>query len=65
MPMKYKEKLAVSVAKKKDLLDLCKTYVVPEINWPYYENLATSSKIKDKLPCKDTLESDSDTDIEM
>lgn len=62
---KYQDKLSISIAKKKDLLDLCKGLVIPEIYWQYYQNLKTCKTVKDKLPCGDILdECESDTDEE-
>lgn len=66
IPMKYKEKLPISVAKKNDLLSLCKGYVIPEVYWPYYESLPTNKKVVDRLSCADALDcEDSDTDEEF
>ena len=66
IPMKYKYKLPLSVAKKNDLLDLCKGLVIPEEHWGYYEDLPTSKNVKDRLPCTDIVEDiESDTDEEV
>ena len=63
--MKYKEKVPISVAKKSDLLDLCKSLVIPKQYWKFYEMLPTNVKVKDRLTCPDILEDESDTDIEQ
>lgn len=66
LPMKYQNKLPISVAKKNDLLDLCKGLVIPEIYWQYYDNLLTNKNVKDTLPCTDILDDCvSDTDEEL
>ena len=59
---KYNTKLPISVAKKKDLIDLCKSYTIPEQHWNFYTNLSTDKKVKDRLTSPDVLEDEIDTD---
>jgi hypothetical protein len=62
LPLRYSSKLAISAAKKKDLLSLCKSGVIPELYHHYYNSLRTDCKAKDWLPMPDILESDCATD---
>jgi hypothetical protein len=60
LPPRYSSKLAISAAKKKNLL--CKRGVLPELYHHYYNSLRTDCKAKDRLPMPDILDSDSATD---
>ena len=62
LPPRYSSKLAISAAKIKDLLSLCKGGVIPERYHHYYNSLRTDCKAKDRLPMPDILESDCATD---
>ena len=62
LPPRYSSKLAISAAKKKDLLFLCKRGVIPELYHHYYNSLRTDCKAKERLPMPDILESDCATD---
>ena len=62
LPRKYQCKLPISPAKKKDLLDLCDSLVIPEIYHGFYNSLPTSKTVKDCLPFPDALEEDYETD---
>jgi hypothetical protein len=62
LPPRYSSKLAISAAKIKDLLSLCKSGVIPERYHHYYNSLRTDCKAKDRLPMPDILESDCATD---
>ena len=46
LPPRYSSKLAISAAKKKDLLSLCKRGVIPELYHHYYNSLRTDCKAK-------------------
>lgn len=58
----YKNKLCISDAKKKDLLSLCQSGVIPEDYNHYYKSLPSKKGLKDKIPVPDGEESDIDTD---
>jgi hypothetical protein len=60
----YKGKLLISEAKKRDLLSLCKSGIIPNVHHPYYHSLASSQSIKDKLSEPDKEEEVVDTDVE-
>jgi hypothetical protein len=62
LPPRYSSKLAISAAKKKDLLSLCKSGVIHELYHHYYNSLRTDCKAKAWLPMPDILESDCATD---
>ena len=62
LPPRNSSKLALSAAKKKDLLSLCKSGVIPELYHHYYNSLRTDCKANDRLPMPDILESDCATD---
>lgn len=53
---KYKAKLPISVAKKKDLLSLCKSEAIPHQFHSFYENLLADTKTRDCLPEPDEEE---------
>ena len=57
---KYNKKIPISSAKKKDLIDLCKSGVIPEEFWPFYERLETDQNITDRLQEADVVEESDD-----
>lgn len=61
----YVSQLAISAAKKNDMLNLCRTGVIPAEYHHYYQSLKTSATVTDRLPEPDQSEDicDSDTDI--
>lgn len=61
---KYKCKQPISDAKKKGLVTLCKSGVIPEEHHGYYMALPCGSSVVDKLPQPDAEEEDVDTDKE-
>ena len=64
LPQIYKTKLSISAAKKKDLLDLCKSGGVPSEFHDYYKSLPSHQSVKDRLPEPDIQESNSDVDTD-
>ena len=64
IPQKYKSKLPISAAKKKDLMQMCKTGVIPPEFHDFYEKLPSSSSAPDKLGEPDALEDESGNDTE-
>lgn len=63
IPPKYKQKLPISAAKKKDLLALCKKGVIPREFHHYYKALQSNAAVQDTLLEPDAEESDvCDTD---
>jgi hypothetical protein len=54
----YKTKLQIYMAKKADLLSLCKSGVIPPMYHAYYENLPVGKSVKDTLPEPDVTEED-------
>ncbi|KAK7500448.1 hypothetical protein BaRGS_00008355 [Batillaria attramentaria] len=56
---RYTEKLPVSEAKKRDLVSLCRSGVIPEDHHPFYENLPTASSKVDRLEEPDVEDVDS------
>ena len=64
LPRKYKAKQAVSLAKKKDLLNLCKSRVIPAEYHEFYKGLPANAKITDTLPDPDAQEEEQDSDKE-
>ena len=60
---KYADLLPVSDAKKKDLLALCKSSIIPHHHHQFYENLRTSKQLE-RLPEPDCTEPNCDTDGE-
>ena len=60
MKKKYNKKIPISSAKKKDLIDLCKSGVIPEEFWPFYERLETDQNITDRLQEADVVEESDD-----
>ena len=55
---KYTEKLVVSTDKKRDLVALCKTGIIPEEYHDFYKSLKTSEEVKDRVPVPDITEAD-------
>ena len=65
LPTRYVSKLPISAAKKKDLLNLCKSGVIPSEFHIFYKSLPSQQSVRDRLPEPDILEnSDNDTDAE-
>jgi hypothetical protein len=58
----YSSKQPISEAKKKDLVSLCRSGIIPEDFHQYYESLATSKHIRDKLPSPDAEEKSDNED---
>ena len=58
--VKYGDKLAISAAKKKDLLSLCRSGVIPEEFVPYFENLPCDSAVKDTIQARDVDDASTD-----
>lgn len=56
----YKNPLPVSIAKKKDLLNLCKKGIIPDEYHGWFESLVTDSETVDRVP--DASKSDEDSD---
>lgn len=54
-PKKYPGRIPISVAKKNDLISLCKSGVIPEDYHTFYENIPSASKTNDHLPLPDAL----------
>lgn len=52
-PKLYKEKLPISLAKKKDLISLCDSGIIPDEFHSYYQSLPAARNLKDKLPLED------------
>ncbi|KAK7089570.1 hypothetical protein V1264_024516 [Littorina saxatilis] len=59
---RYSSKLPISEAKKRDLLSLCKSAIIPEQHHDYYKALPSSTSAADKLPEPDFEEEDADSD---
>ena len=64
LPRRYHAKLPISAAKKKDLVDLCKSGIIPTEFHDYYKTLPALQNKADRLPSPDVLESDSDSDTD-
>ena len=62
LPKKYKSKIPISSAKKKDLITLCKNGTIPIEFHQYYRSLPASQSAKEVLAEPDINESDIDTD---
>ena len=62
LPPKYHDSLPVSEVKKKDLVSLCNSLIIPALYRPFYDNLKTSKIVKDRLPEPDILEENEDSD---
>ena len=65
LPQRYKSKLPISAAKKKDLLSLCKSSIVPSEFHEYYTSLPSHQSVKDQLPEPYIQESNSDVDTDV
>lgn len=61
LPSRYSARIPISDKKKKDLLDLCRSGVVPRDCHSYYENLPSNKSVPDRLPESD-VEDENDTD---
>ena len=59
---KYSSRLGVSCAKKADLLSLCNSGIIPSDLHFFYENLPTSTSVRDCLPQPDLEEDEKDSD---
>ena len=59
---KYKAKQTISLAKKKDLLSLCKTRVIPMEYHDFYKGLPANAKVNDTLPSPNAEENEQDSD---
>jgi hypothetical protein len=64
LPRKYKSKQPISAAKKKDLLTLCRTGVIPSEYHEYFKTLPSNNSVNDKLPDTDIEEDEVDSDQE-
>ncbi|XP_070212669.1 uncharacterized protein [Littorina saxatilis] len=62
LPRLYSNTLLISGAKKRDLLSLCASEIIPSEHHAFYEALAVSTSAKDKLAEPDANEPDQDTD---
>ena len=62
LPSLYTHQVPITQAKKKDLLKLCTTKVIPAHHHYYYYNLPTSDNTTDCLPDLDVQEENDDTD---
>ena len=58
LPRKYKTKQAITMAKKKDLFNLCKTKIIPPEYHGFYKTFSANAKFLDKLPDPDIEEED-------
>jgi hypothetical protein len=61
---KDKAKQAISLAKKKDLLSLCKSCVIPVEYHDFYKGLPANAKVNDTLSNPDAEEDEQDSDKE-
>ena len=59
---KYTARQQISAAKKKDLVNLCKSGVIPSEYHEFYKLLPSSSNISDKLADTDAEEERPDSD---
>ena len=64
LPVLYTNRLNISEVKKKDLLDLCHSGVIPRQHHDYYFSLPSSSAATDCLADVDITEEQDDTDDE-
>ena len=64
IPQKYDSKLPISAAKKKDLMQMCRTGVIPPEVHDFYESLPSNASAPDKLGEPDTIEDESGNDTE-
>ena len=58
----YEGRLPISSAKKGDLLKLCKENTIPSVYHNFYKELPCSTRVGDRLPEPDVLESSEDSD---
>jgi hypothetical protein len=61
---KYTSKQQISAAKKKDLVSLCRSGIIPSEYHDYYKSLPSSSNVDDKLADTDAEEEQADSDQE-
>ena len=61
---KYSKRSPISQLKKRDLLDLCNSLVIPAMYRSFYEDMPTSKAQKDRLPVPDVLDEESDYETE-
>jgi len=59
-----KAKQAISLAKKKDLLSLCKSRVIPVEYHDFYKGLPANAMVNDTLPSPNAEEDEQDSDKE-
>ena len=64
IPPKYDSKLPISAAKKNDLMQMCRTGVIPPEFHDFYETLPSNSSAPDKLGEPDTIEDESGNNTE-
>ncbi|KAK3092951.1 hypothetical protein FSP39_009293 [Pinctada imbricata] len=64
LPRKYTGKQPISQAKKKDLLNLCKTKIISSEYHDFYKNLPSSNNVADNLPEPDVEEDDTDSETD-
>ncbi len=57
-PRKYGSKLPISAAKKKDLIQICKSGIIPSEYLEYYRSLPAHQSVTDRLPEPDAMEAD-------
>ena len=56
VPAKYQSKLPILAAKKKDLMSLCKSGVIPSEYYEYYKSLPATTFLKDILAEQDRVD---------
>ena len=61
---KYTSRQTISAAKKKDLVSLCRSGIIPSEYHDYYKSLPSSSNVDDKLADTDAEEEQADSDQE-
>ena len=61
---KYKAKQAISLAKKNDLLSICKSRFIPVEYHDLYKGLPANAKVNDTLPSPNAEEDEQDSDKE-
>ena len=62
LPRKYTNRQAISAAKKKDLVKLCKTGVIPVEYHESYKSRPSNSNVADRLADTDVEEEEMDSD---
>ena len=60
VPFKYQKKLPISSAKKRDLMNLCKSGIIPPEFHEFYKSLPSSNNTNDRLPEPDAMEDSGD-----